>query len=115
MLKRRVGTSCWSGSPNVAAGSPAPIQLTEWKIAAIKIAITLEIRGHLTRADFKHLRIDHRRWLAPGNDWLRAENGKWVRDRMPNFRAQHPRVYEEIKAEAAKWMKPAEPTQQPLI
>jgi hypothetical protein len=69
--------------PDVAAGSSSPIQLTKWKIAAIKIAITLERRGYVTRLDFKKQGIDHRRWLAVGTNWLRAVDGKfvaWARD-----------------------------------
>ena len=39
--------------PDVAAGSPAPVQLTEWKIKALRICATLESRGKVTRDDFK--------------------------------------------------------------
>ncbi len=89
--------------PDVAAGSSAPIQLTAWKIAAIKIAVTLEQRGYVTRDDFKAHKIDHRRWLTP-NGWLRNEGGRYVAAAMPDFRAQHPRVFEEVAADAAKWL-----------
>lgn len=89
--------------PDVAAGSSAPVQLTEWKIAAIKIMVTLEQRGYVTRADFKALKIDHRRWLKP-NSWLLVENGRYVRGSMPDFKSQHPKVYEQIVADASKWM-----------
>jgi len=92
--------------PDVTAGSPAPLQLTQWKIAAIKIAVTLEKRGYVTRSDFKKHGIDHRRWLAP-NSWLRPQDGKYVAGTMPDFKSQHPTVYEQIAADAAKWM--AEP------
>ena len=89
--------------PDVSAGASAPVQLTRWKISAIKIAIILERRGHLTRADFKHIGIDHRRW--PEQNWLRVENGHYVAGHaIPDFRRQHPRVYEEIAADADKWM-----------
>lgn len=96
--------------PDVIAGASAPLQLTKWKIAAIKIAITLEQRGFVTRADFKAHGIDHRRWLTP-NGWLRSEGGRYVAGTMPDFRTQHPKVFEEISADAAKWMPAAEPTQ----
>jgi hypothetical protein len=89
--------------PDVAAGSSAPVQLTSWKIAAIKIMVTLEQRGYVTREDFKALKIDHRRWLKP-NSWLVVENGRYVRGHMPDFKAQHPKVYEQIAADAPKWM-----------
>src|SRR5262249_33646648 len=88
--------------PDVVAGSPAPNQLTDWKIKAIKIAIIAETMGSVTRADFKAIAIAHRRWVAAG--WLRPENGRYVRGDLPDFRAQHPRVYGEILADAEKWM-----------
>lgn len=91
--------------PDVVAGSPAPIQLTVWKIAAIKIAVTLEKRGFVTRADFKAHRIDHRLWISNGADWLRLDQGLFVAGpKLPKFREQHPIVFEQIAADAAKWM-----------
>lgn len=91
--------------PDVSAGASAPLQLTSWKIAAIKIAITLEQRGYLTRADFKHHGIDYRRFIAPGYGWLKVENGQYFRgNTFPDFKIQHPRVYDEIAADALKWM-----------
>jgi hypothetical protein len=94
--------------PDVDAGASSPVQLTDWKISAIKIAVTLEIRGFVTRADFKHVGIDHRRWLAAGNDWLIMKDGRWVAGPgIPDFKAQHPRVYGEITADQEKWMRRA--------
>lgn len=89
--------------PDVRAGAAAPVQLTDWKIKAMKIAILLEIRGYVTRADFKKIGIDHRRWLKPAS-WLVVEDGHYVRGHMPDFKAQHPVVWEQIKVDAAKWM-----------
>lgn len=88
--------------PDSIAGSPSPIQLTDWKISAIKIAVTLERRGYVTRADFKHLDIDHRRWVTSG--WLKVVDGRFVADAPPDFKAQHPRNYAEIAADAVRWM-----------
>lgn len=91
--------------PDVVAGTPSPIQLTDWKIRAIKIAVTIEKRGYVTRADFKHIQIDHRRWLPSGTGWLSIEDGHYVKGPyFPNFKAQHPTVYEQIEADADKWM-----------
>lgn len=91
--------------PDVAAGSSAPLQLTAWKISAIKIAIIIETRGYVTRADFKAIGIDHRRWLPQEQAWLATgEQGFTAGKRMPNFRQQHPIVYEQIAADADKWM-----------
>jgi hypothetical protein len=90
--------------PDVAAGSPSPIQLTHWKICAIKIAVILEKRGFLVRGDFKHVNIDHRRWLPSGAGWLRLDAGRYLRaPYFPDFKAQHPRVYDEIAADYDSW------------
>lgn len=93
--------------PDVAAGAPAPLQLTPWKIGALRLEAILESRGYVTRADFKHLRVDHRRWIAPGVEWLRVEGKRYVKGRrFPNFKAQHVRVFAEIVADKEKWMPP---------
>lgn len=99
--------------PDVPAGASAPLQLTQWKIGAIKIAIILEKRGWVTRADFKHIGINPQRWLANGNGWLRVVDGKLVADMMPDFKKQHPKVWKQIAADEDKWMLKSinEPTQ----
>ena len=89
--------------PDVAAGASSPTQLTDWKIRAIKIAVTLEKRGFVTRHDFKAHNIDYRRWIA-ADGWLKAVNGRYIAHRMPDFKRQHPVVYEQIAADAEKWM-----------
>lgn len=91
--------------PDVPAGASAPVQLTEWKIKAIKLAILLERHGSVIRADFSHLRLDHRRWIAGG--WVRLEGGAFVPGELPDFKTMHPRVYGEIAADFEKW-KPVE-------
>lgn len=91
--------------PDVPAGASAPVQLTRWKIGAIKIMITLERRGYVTRQDFKHIGIDHRRWLTSGLGWLMIQNGRYVATTlMPSLRKTHPRVYAEIERDIDKWM-----------
>lgn len=95
--------------PDVAAGASAPTQLTKWKIAALRIEATIELRGFVTRADFKAHGIDHRRWLSKGDGWLVSEGPRLTRGpAFPFFSRQHPRNYDEIKADASKWMPPAE-------
>lgn len=88
--------------PDVAAGASAPVRLTEWKIRAIKISVIAETKGFVTRADFKALHIDHRRWID--SRWMVAcEDGFRLTD--PDWmKRQHPKVYEQIKAEASDWM-----------
>lgn len=88
--------------PDVVAGSAAPMQLTRWKIAAIRICILLEQTGYLTRADFKRQQIDIRRWM--GGRWLQAApQGLIAGPRLPDFRKQHPQVWEQALADVAKW------------
>lgn len=91
--------------PDVPAGASAPVRLTDWKIKAIRIAVILEQRGHVTRADFKALGIDIRRWLPREGRWLQpGEHGFTAGPNLPDFKAQHPSVYEQISADAADWM-----------
>lgn len=98
--------------PDVAAGAPSPLQLTHWKICAIKIQVTLETRGYVTREDFKHIGIDHRRFLAR-DGYLRpgAQRGQW--GGSLGFAKQHPTVYAQIKADADKWILPSLPLDDP--
>lgn len=90
--------------PDVRAGSKSPLQLTEWKIKAIKIAVLIERRGAVNRKDFAHFKLDHRRWLA--NGWLKPAPRGWEWDAPPNFKRQHPKVYKQIAADFAKWAPP---------
>lgn len=98
--------------PDVRAGSPSPIQLTEWKISAIKMAILLERRGYVRRSDFAHIGIDHRRWIAPGG-WLRRCDCGIGWFGPLNFKREHPRVYSEIAADIAKWAPPVSLLERP--
>lgn len=91
--------------PDVEAGIKSPVQLTDWKIKALKLCALLDHRGYLTRADFKRLHVDCRRWIAPGNRWLKATADGFVADtHLPDFRGQHPVVFEQIKADPSTWM-----------
>jgi hypothetical protein len=90
--------------PDIEAGKPSPLRLTKWEIGAIKIAVTLEQHGFVTRHDLKTHGIDHRRWTK-GAGWLLLNAAGYVAGpRLPDFKAQYPRVYDEIEADAAKWM-----------
>ena len=89
--------------PDVSAGDSAPVALTDWKVRAIKIAITLEKRGYVTRSDFAFFEISmsrwtQSRWIVPGNS-----KGRWIAGRMPDFRAQHPVNFVQIEADHEKW------------
>jgi hypothetical protein len=93
--------------PDVVAGASAPVQLTNWKIRALRLAILLSDTGYLTREDFRAVNVDIRRWID-GSRWLVPDpqaRGFIAGPRLPDFKAQHPRVWGEIKAEPKKWQR----------
>lgn len=95
--------------PDVVAGASAPVQLTYWKIKAIKVSVLLEKQGYLTRQDFKHLQFDSRRWTVKGSEALIREGQRYVRGRFwPDFRLAHPKNYAEIEADFERW-RPKDP------
>lgn len=86
------------------AGRPSPITLTHWKVQAMRLCITMERRGYLTRQDFKYFGVDHRRWMAGVTGWLAVENGRYVKGtHFPDYRREHPKVYAEIEADFDTW------------
>lgn len=100
--------------PDVSAGRPSPQALTTWKVGALKVMVVLELQGHITRADFKALNMDYRRWVQfwltkpakPGGGYVDTLN--WYACRAtPDFAGQHPLNYAQIKADRAKWLPPA--------
>lgn len=103
--------------PDVSAGESAPVSLTAWKIKAIKIVVTLENRGYLTRRDFKHFKISMSRWIEPFDPWLIKDgNGGWVAGSgLPDFRKQHPVNFKQIEADYDTWKGPEEATQPGLF
>lgn len=100
--------------PDVVAGSPSPVQLTEWKIKAIKLCILMHKNGSVTRADFEHLKLDPRRWVS--DRWI-ISSGKrtFVAGKMPEVEKQHPKVFKQIKSEFDKWAPPKQGKQGELI
>lgn len=92
--------------PDVAAGVAAPVQLTLWKIKAIKLSILLERRGYVTRADFRALDIDPRLWLA--RQWLQHDgDGRLVYGALPpDFKEMHPENWRQIEADFGVWGAP---------
>lgn len=93
--------------PDVTGGHPAPVQLTDWKIRAIKLLILLDRRGFVTRADMKHLGLSASRWTAPGG-YLVPKDGAFVRyERTPDFRGDHPKNTAQIESDFEKWAPPS--------
>ncbi len=92
--------------PDVPAGASAPVQLTPWKIGALRLIAILEIRGYLTRADFREYGINPTRWTVhyrPESAWLLKGqvHGQWIRGPALDFERQHPDVYAMIRADIA--------------
>ena len=88
--------------PDVPAGAAAPVALTEWKVRAIKLRVLLDRRGWLTAGDFRALNVSTSRWFQ--GRWVVRQGGVWVLGpHMPDFRAQHPRNYDEIAADFEAW------------
>lgn len=99
--------------PDVVAGASGPTQLTKWKIAALRIVAVLEVRGYVTRVDFKHYGLDARRWLGP-DGWLvpmPERRGCYVRGCLPDFDAQHPVVYPQVLKEVRESLREGDPVQ----
>jgi hypothetical protein len=93
--------------PDVRAGSPSPVQLTAWKIGALRLQATIEKNGFITRTDFRSFGLDHRRWLAREFQWLEQSINGYVKGpHFPNFAAQHPSVFEQIKTDLFGKMAP---------
>jgi len=91
--------------PDVAAGAAAPLQLTDWKIKAIKLAVLLEHRP-VQRSDFRSLGISPTRWTDRHHGWLRATPVGYVATpHMPKFAREHPVNYRQIKADVGVWGK----------
>jgi hypothetical protein len=86
--------------PDVPAGVPCPIQLTPWKLTAIRLCALLRSRGHLTPADFKREGVDPRRWFVGSEPWLlKTEGGIYVAGsgRLPD--EDHPVVAAAVAKE----------------
>lgn len=92
--------------PDVTAGVKSPVQLTDWKIKAIRLLIVLERRGYVTRDDMKRIQISPTRWCDNYHGMLaRGERGYVRCSRTPDLRAQHPTNYVQIEADADEWIK----------
>jgi hypothetical protein len=95
--------------PEVPAGVPAPMVLSDWKIKAIKVCVFVLAQGSVNRGHFKALAIDPSRWMD--GHWLMrgSPRGEWVPGpRFPaeQWRRDHPNVFAQIEADFAKWGAP---------
>lgn len=102
--------------PDVEAGKPSPVALTDWKIKAIKLMIVLERRGFVTRRDMRALKISPSRWTDCWHGFLTHGDQGYVRcSRTPDLKAQHPRNYAEIEADFDIWASEAGINADPLV
>jgi hypothetical protein len=84
------------------AGTSAPIQLTPWKIGALKVLAEIEVNGSISRKGISDCGVDPRRWVS-ADGWLGpVGQGQFTRGKVPAFDAQHPDVYAEIVAKTAR-------------
>lgn len=93
--------------PQVAAGVPAPQKLSHWMIQAIKLCITVERLGSVTRRHFEDLKLHPSRWCGDTR-WLEkaAVRGHWKPGRSfpgPRFKEQHPVSWAEIETDWPIW------------
>lgn len=92
--------------PDVVAGASAPLQLSHWKVGAIRICVLIERRGTVCADAFRAVKVSPRRWIDSGWVARGPARGLYVRgERFPadGFRAQHPRAYAEIEASFDAW------------
>lgn len=96
--------------PDVVAGAAGPVQLTTWKIAALRVIATMELQGYVTKADFRRLNVDPRAWTGPAG-WLKpgAEAGQFVRGSV-DFDRQHPVVFAQVLESVRATFVASEPT-----
>lgn len=96
--------------PDVIAGASGPVQLTKWKVAALRLIARLELQGFLTSQDFRDLSIDPRRWTGPSG-WLVSGPvpGQWLRGPGLDIEKQHPVVYAQVLEEVRAKFIAAEP------
>ncbi|KAG1395546.1 hypothetical protein G6F59_013976 [Rhizopus arrhizus] len=86
--------------PKVAAGVPSPIQLTPWKIGALKVLADIELDGFTPAQGVRAHGIDPRRFCA-SDGWLQQlGDGRWGRGTIPAFDQQHPEAFAQVLAEA---------------
>ncbi|MDU4254588.1 hypothetical protein [Pseudomonas sp.] len=96
---------------DLPAGVPAPVRITRWKEAAVKLVALMRNQGFVTVKQIAALGMGATSWTQPGSKpaWLAKGpgRGQWVEtEHMPAFDKQHPDLYAlavaSIDAEANK-------------
>ena len=104
--------------PDVAAGVPSPLILSDWKIKAMRVCIWIIRNQTINRAQFKSLGVDPSRWMD--GRWLSKGPGRgdWVAG--PYFpgekmRSEHSSIWGKIESDYAVWSAKVPATQEALI
>lgn len=89
------------------AGSPCPVTLTPWKLAALDVLAELEVVGTVTTKRMRELGVNPSRWLS--GRWLEPTEvrGIWKRgERCPTLEREHPTAWAAAlaKAQQAKFV-----------
>jgi hypothetical protein len=86
--------------PDVAAGASGPVQLTKWKVGALRVVAHLKRHGGITRKEIRRYGCDPTRWCAQGFGWLQPHEDRAgvyvIGPKMPRFDQQHPDVFAQI-------------------
>lgn len=92
--------------PQVAAGVPSPVKLTDWMIQAIRMCILVQRLGVVSAKHFKDLKLSQSRWSE--GRWLEKDStrGLWRAGRnfpAETFRKTHPVSWAQIEADWPIW------------
>lgn len=97
---------------DLPAGVPAPVMITPWKEAALRVVALMRHQGFITSKQIAAHGIGASVWIqSQGSEpaWLAkgAMRGRWIETKhMPPFDKQHPQLYElavrEIEEEVNK-------------
>lgn len=92
--------------PDVAAGVPSPMILSDWKVKAMRVCIWVERNKTITRAHFRALGINPGRWM--NGYWLKAGDSRGVWVAGPGFpadqiRREHPTIWPKVEADYDTW------------
>ncbi|HEY1033956.1 MAG TPA: hypothetical protein VGE09_03130 [Pseudoxanthomonas sp.] len=79
--------------PSLPAGVPAPVRLTPWKQAALRVLARLRVQGHITAKEIVAEGCSPSMWTQR---WLKSGpiRGQWLEtELLPAFDKQHPDIY----------------------
>lgn len=90
------------GPTDSIAGSPCPVTLTSWKLAALDVLAEIDVKGTIATKRMRELGVSPSRWLS--GHWLESEKrGVWKRGpKCPKFDEQHPTAFARALEKARK-------------